>query len=235
MKRNLLLLVILLECKLFSIGQCDSTLRPSENPSVAYRLRGSKCEGEYLAQVGAPSIEIASFTIGLLTYKLERNEIIKIINPAAFPIHIRSSALSIDTYYRMDALLKRRDTLKWSVNDVLLDLGISSRYLGVYGWFGSGQEKTYLPARPVTSITNQSDRNIYLIIRPSTRCKEAQYRYGLAGQPPGDYQTAGLSNARESITITLPASLRGLYNIEIAVQLESGNSWIVEQYKFRIP
>ena len=108
----LCLVIILIQSNLTSFGQCDERLAPAQNPTVAYRFRGNRCEGAYSAQVGAPSLEIAGFTIGTLSYNLERNEIIKIKNFTGFPIFIRSSALSIGTYYRMDASLKKGDTFK---------------------------------------------------------------------------------------------------------------------------
>src|SRR5687768_5686689 len=102
----LFFIIILLQSKIDSFGQCDSRLAPAQNGTVAYKFRGNRCEGAYSAQVGAPSMEIAGFTIGPLSYNLERSEIIKIKNFTKSPISIRSSALSIGTYYRMDASLK---------------------------------------------------------------------------------------------------------------------------------
>ena len=234
MKKILVFFIVLLQSKLVSFGQCDNTLAPAQNPSVAYRLRGNRCEGTYSAQVGAPSMEVAGFTIGTLSYNLERNEIIKIKNFMKFTIFIRSSALSLGTYYRMDASLKPKDTLIWAVRDVLLDLEIPAKNLGVYGWFGSEHEKTYLPVKPVSSSFIEADKKSYLIIRPSTRVIKAKYRYALSGQSLGNYKDAISSNAKQSISIVLPGDLNGVYNIEVAAMLQSGTDWVVKQYKFMI-
>lgn len=234
MKKVVIFFIVLLPGTLISFGQCDNTLTPAQNPSVAYRLRGNRCEGTYSAQVGAPSMDIAGFTIGPLSYKLERNEIIKIRNTRNSPISIRSSALLIGTYYRMDASLRSMDTLRWAINDVLLDLGIPSKYLGVYGFVGSEQAKTYIPVKPVSSISDSSNIKLYLIIRPATKVNNARYRYGLATQALGEYIMAESSNSRQTITIILPENLRGVYNIEIAASLEPGNTLVTRQYKLMI-
>jgi hypothetical protein len=231
MKKILTFLPVLYS-QLICFGQCDNTLTPAQNPTVAYRFRGNRCEGTYSAQVGAPSMEIAGFTIGPLLYNLDRNEIIKIKNLREFPISIRSSALSIGTYYRMDASLSSNDTLNWAVRDVLFDLRIPARYLGVYGWVGSQQEKTYLPVKAISSNSNEADEKLYLIVRPSARVTRAKYRYALEGQALGGHKDANLVNAQKSISIVLPDTLNGIYNIEIAALLESGTDWVVRQYKF---
>src|SRR5215212_8807724 len=116
MKKGLLLFLALLSCQLISFGQCDNTLTPSDNPSVKYKPRGNgknRCEGTYSAKIGVKSLDLISFTIGTLSYKLEKNEIIEIKNSMTVPIFIRSSALPLGIYYRMDAVLSGNETLKW--------------------------------------------------------------------------------------------------------------------------
>lgn len=211
--------------------QCDNTLRPVDNPSTAYRARGERCEGVYVALVGAPSLEIVGFTIGIFSYKLETNEVIQINNSTGVTMFIRSSALPLNTYYRMDATIPAGRTLRWEVNGVLRDLQISSNYLGVYGWSGTENEKTYLPVRPVSSNYNASDSNFYLIIRSSSKVKEATYRYGVTGQSFGSYESIVSSGSIRPMIIVLPKNLRGRYTIEVSVKLESANDWIINQYK----
>ena len=70
----------LLLIKIISFGQCDNTLTPTHNTKVAYKPRGNRCEGEYSAKIGAPSLELVGFTIGIFSYKLERAESIEIKN-----------------------------------------------------------------------------------------------------------------------------------------------------------
>ncbi|NEU08450.1 hypothetical protein GZH53_09030 [Flavihumibacter sp. R14] len=232
MKKMLFFFIVLLQINVGSFAQCDKTLEPSSNPDIAYKVRGDRCEGAYSARVAAPSIEIAGLTVGPLAYKLESDEVMKVKNLMESPISIRSSALSIGTYYRMDASLKSKQTLEWSVNDVLLDLRIPAKYLGIYGWIGTEQEKTYLPVKVVSSNSNAGDGKLYLVIRPSTKVIRAKYRYASTGQALGEYEDASLLNAKKAISIVLPENLKGSYNIEIAAMLESGTEWVVKQYKF---
>ncbi len=156
--------------KFISSGQCDNTLKPSDNPKVAYKTRGNRCEGAYTAKVGAPSLDIVSFTIGKFSYKLEKSEIIKIENPFGSNIFVRASALPLNTYYWMDAYLEKDKTLKWEIKDVLFDLNIQSNSLGVYGRSGTEKEKVFLPVRPVSISDNKSDNKFFLLFAPVQKC-----------------------------------------------------------------
>jgi hypothetical protein len=234
MKKMMCVLILLLS-KSITYSQCDESLSPSDNPSIAYKFRGNRCEGTYTAHVGAPSMGIAGFTIGVLSYRLEKNETIEIKNGRAFPIFIRSTALPINSYYRMDATLDSNRILKWEIKEIIFDLKIPSKSLGVFGWFGSEQEKTYVPVQPVSSIYQEADKRLYLIVRPSTRVRGAKYRYALAGQRFGEYQDIKNSgNARETLTIVLPDHLKGVYTMEVAAMYEFEDKWVVKQYKLFI-
>lgn len=232
MKKLLLFCTVLLQTQFISFGQCDIRLRPADNPSTAYRARGERCEGAYVANVGGPSLEIAGFTIGVFSYKLEANEVIQIKNPTNSTIFIRSSALPLSTYYRMDATIAPGKTLRWEVNEVLNGLQIQSNYLGVYGWSGTEGEKTYLPVKPVSSGTNGSDRSLYLIIRTRVKAQEAKFRYALTGQNFGNYENLNSPSGNRPLVVVLPENLNGRYTIEVAAKLES--EWIIGQYKFLV-
>lgn len=233
---KLLIIFCLLLCKNFSFGQCDNTLHPSDNAQVAYKSRGDRCEGEYSARVGAPSLEIVSLTIGTFAYKLEQTESIQIKNPTGTDINIRSSAIPIRTYYRMDAFLANGQTLKWDIKDVIYNLKIPSNSLGVYGWAGPDNDKTYVPVKPISSIYDKTNTNIFLIVRPSAKVLSAKYRYATVAQNLHQYKDVNRSfETGQPIVITLPSDLQGSYLIEITAQLESGSGWIKRQYKISIP
>lgn len=235
MKQRLIYSAVLLLTSSISFGQCDNTLKPADNPKLAYKDRGNRCEGAYSAKVGAPSIDLVAFTVGALSYKLEKTEVIEIENPFGFTIHIRSSALPLNTYYRMDATLEKSKTLKWEVKDALFDLQIPSNSLGIYGWMGTENEKTFLPVKVVSSTIDRSDQKLYLIIRPSARVLGVKYRYSLAGESFNKYEDIKASfRPGQAVIIILPDNLKGEYNIEIAAMLESKSDWIKNQYKLFI-
>jgi hypothetical protein len=225
----------LLLSKIISFGQCDNTLKPSDNTKVAYQARGNRCEGEYSAKVGAPSLELVSFTIGIFSYKLEKTESVEIKNSTGFVINIRSSAIPLNTYYRMDALLENGKTFKWDIKDVLFDLKIPSNFLGVYGWFSTEKEKTYVPVKPISSNYDKTKTDIYFVVRPSEKALSVKYRYAKIGQNLGGYKdVTGSFRTGQSIQIILPPDLPGTNIIEIAALLEAQGGWIKKQYKISI-
>ncbi len=215
--------------------QCDVTLKPSENPKVAYKTRGERCEGTYDAKVGAPSLEVVGFTIGAFSYRLERAELIQIKNPAGSTCFIRASALPLNTYYRMDAALEKDQTLRWPVKDVLFDLQIPSYAAGVYGWMGTEKAKVYVPVQAVSSTHTPSDRKLYLIIRPSARVADVKYRYAPSGGSFSPYESStGSRQQGKLIVLVLPQTLKGDYRLEVAAQLESKSDWVKNQYQLFI-
>jgi hypothetical protein len=221
--------------QIISFGQCDNTLQPSINTKVAYKTRGNRCEGEYAAKIGAPSLELIGFTIGIFSYKLEKTESIAIKNSTGLVINIRSSAIPLNTYYRMDALVENGKTFKWDIKDVLFDLKIPSNFLGVYGWIGTQKEKTYIPVKPISTTYDNRNNNLYLIVRSSTKVLSVKYRYSKIGQNPNEYKEVNRSfRAGQSIVIILPPDLQGADMIEIAALLDSKSEWIKKQYKISI-
>jgi len=235
MKKHLLLFIILLTTTLISFCQCDNTLKPSDNAQVAYKTRGNRCEGAYVAKVAAPSLDVVSFTRGSFSYKLDKSEVITIENSFNSKIFIRAAALPLNTYYRMDAALEKNTILKWMIKDVLFNLNIPSNLLGVYGWKGSEKEKVFIPVIPVTSSYNKSDKRYYLIIRASTNVLEVKYRYSSAGADFSTYQSVGTkARVGQPIVIVLPEKFKGDYTIEVAAMLESKSEWVKNQYQISI-
>lgn len=233
--KKCLTLTLFLVAKFISIGQCDNTLKPSDNPKVAYKTRGNRCEGAYIAKVGAPSLDIVGFTIGQFSYKLERSEMITIKNLFGSNIFIRASALPLNTYYRMDAFLEKDKTLKWEIKDVLFDLNIPSNSLGVYGWSGTEKEKVFLPVKPVSFSNSKSDNKLYLVIRSSSKVLGVKYRYAPLGLNFSKYENINETiRAGQPIVIVLPANLEGEHIVEVAAMLESKSEWVKNQYQLLI-
>ena len=186
--------------------QCDNTLKPSDNAQVAYKPRGNRCEGTYIAKVAAPSLDVVGFTKGMFNYKLDKSEVITIENTSGSNIFIRASALPLNTYYRMDAALEKNTAFKWMVKNVLFNLNIPSNSLGIYGWKGSEKQKIFVPVKPVSS-SYKPDKKYYLIIRTSANVLEVKYRYA-SGADFSSYQSVGgKARAGQPIVIVLLKTL----------------------------
>lgn len=134
-------------------GICDEGLMGTLSGSEAYRWRGDRCEGLYVLQVSNPHLRIVSLTEFFEAFDPERPEDLTIewdAPPgAAGQLRLRASDLRPDTFYRMDA----RPTLEsgsylWTC-DLLAQLEISSRSLGMAGFTEEepGGLRTYYPLR----------------------------------------------------------------------------------------
>jgi len=233
MKKRLLFFIILQLILSITFCQCDNTLKPSDNPQVAYKTRGNRCEGTYTAKVAAPSLDVVGFTKGMFSYKLDKSEVIIIENTSGSNIFIRASALPLNTYYRMDAVLEKNAVFKWMVKDVLFNLNIPSNSLGVYGWKGNEREKIFVPVKPVSS-SYKPDKKYYLIIRTSANVLEVKYRY-VENANFSSYESVGAkARAGQPIVIVLPENFKGDYTIEVAAMLESKSEWVKNQYQISI-
>lgn len=233
MKKYVLCCLVYFVVNSISLAQCDHTLKPSDNPSVAYKTRGNRCEGTYAAKVGAPSLDVVGFTIGKFSYKLEKSESITIENSYGFNFFIRASAIPLNTYYRMDASLGKGQTLTWQIKDVLFNLTIPSNSLGVYGWSGTEKEKVFIPVKAVSSTYNPSDDKLYLLIRPSSKILGVKFRYAQSDHSFSAYETVN-GASRQLIVIVLPEDLKGQYSIEVAAMLESKSDWVINAYQLSI-
>jgi hypothetical protein len=235
MKNRLMLFFMFITAAHMALSQCDLTLSPSENTKIAYKTRGNRCEGAYAAKVGAPTLDVVGFTVGKFSYKLEKDEIITIENMSGGNIFIRASAIPLHTYYRMDAALQKDKALTWEIKDVLLSLNIPSNLLGVYAWSGTEKNKLFSPVTALSSTTNKMDKNLYFLIRPSSKVLGVKYRYARDGENFPSYQNVVTSGkAGEPILILLPENLSGKYHVDIAAMLESKSDWVTGQYMLSI-
>jgi hypothetical protein len=233
MKKRLFFFITLQLILSVAFCQCDNTLKPSDNPQVAYKTRVNRCEGTYTAKVAAPSLDVVGFTKGVFNYKLDKAEVITIENTFNSNIYIRASAIPLNTYYRMDAALEKNTIFKWMVKDVLFNLNIPSNSLGIYGWKGNEKEKIFVPVKPVSS-SYKPDKKYYLVIRTSANVLEVKYRY-TSGANLSSYESVdGKSRAGQPIVIVLPENFNGAYTIEVAAMLESKSEWVKNQYQISI-
>src|ERR1043166_1414631 len=86
-----------------------------------YQRRGDRCEGLYVANVGAHSLAAMSFSLGKIRFELDPAVRLQVSAPGQTQsINVRAVAIPPKTYYRMDAALPAGATMVWPVRDVLL-------------------------------------------------------------------------------------------------------------------
>jgi hypothetical protein len=237
MKCSMVLLVLLI-----CIGQpvyaqiCDSRLQPDDNKTIQYRARKNRCEGFYKTIVAAPGeLAVVGVTDGNFRFELDAKELITIAAPLVNnqAVSIRAVGIPLNMYYRLDAQLAPGQTLAWPVADVLYPMKLASENIGVLGWIGTEENKTYIPVMATAKIASVAqDGKIRLTVRASVDVTNVQWRSG----PVQQGKTAGLSDwnkppktsywAGEPIVIILPASTTGELYVEVAAQKQGTDEWL---------
>ena len=132
---------------------CDPDLEQSVTDQLGYRLRGDRCEGRYIQEVGSTILFAVSLTESFEEYDLTSGKdlIVEWTTPTAHDVHLRAQGLRHRLYYRMDTIRPPEKTSYPWPTDILASLEIPHDDVGVVGWMTytmSGTErKVYLPLR----------------------------------------------------------------------------------------
>jgi hypothetical protein len=225
------------------VAQC-ATLHPLPNSSFNYRDRGNRCEGFYVADVGATTMEPISFQQGTLGYELKPGTRLLVTVPGQTQsVHVRAVAIPARTYYRMDAVLNPGASLTWPVDDVLLPEHLTPERIGVLAWKGSEQNKTLLPVRVENTGATSPGSHVLsavLTVRPSFDVQRIKWRSAaVAGTDCSEFgpwhdSSAPQVLAQQPVRLSL-GGLEGEHCIDIAAEAESSNEWTTTRVKLEIP
>jgi hypothetical protein len=134
----------------------------------------------------------------------------------------------------MDAYIASRDSLSWDVGDVLRQIGLRSKNIGIFGWVGKEVDKTY-----VAITTPGSNKNVHLILRSSTDVLEFKWRsFKYTNNQPGPvtaYQTLGDFNANSAIEILLDQTFSGIYSVQVHCKSPGSPAPLIAEYKIVVP
>jgi hypothetical protein len=231
-------------CPLSSQNTKCEKLHPLAGSQFRYSDRGNRCEGFYVADVGAETLEPVSLTEGELLYDLRPGLTLQLSTSSQVgPFHVRAVAKPPRTYYRMDAVLEAGSSLSWPVDDVLWPEHLSADRIGVFAWKGSKDEKIFLPVRvtmPGSERAADFYQTAYLSVRPSFDVEKVMWRtakmehsncsaYGTWK----DVLPNGVS-AGEPVRFRL-AGLKGENCIQVAAKSETRNDWSTLTMRVELP
>jgi hypothetical protein len=211
-------------------AQCDQSLRPISG-QAGYTPRGDRCEGLYVSDVSAQSLELISLLRGKLHYDLQPHVQLTIVGPdisslAQGRIQVRAVAQPLNTYYRMDTVLPTNLRMMWPVKDVLLPLHLHADRVGVYGWIETQPEKLFVPLRVIPQGASLPRVPIEVIVRSSLDVEGLVWRMAVDNTNPPPWQTAGANiPAGHPVTITLPEGPRTILRVEVAAKIENRAQW----------
>jgi hypothetical protein len=217
-------------------------LPPLQDSQSGYQKRGDRCEGLYVANVGAHSLAAMSFSLGKIRFELNPSVQLQVSAPGQTqPVNVRAMALPPKTYYRMDAALPAGATLVWPVRDVLLRENLSDSRIGIFAWKGPDGAKTLIPVRVVPQGAAVRPAAPFLTIEASFDAQKVKWRSAPARndgcQPFGPWQDAIQRPVTASwpIAIDLKELPAGVHCLETAVQSGGSTTWETLKLRLEIP
>jgi hypothetical protein len=206
-------------------------LEPLPGSSSQYKDRGNRCEGLYVANFGAKSLALVSFTLGVIKYPLQQGATLRVA-PANSndTVHVRAVAKPPNVAYEMDAILQPGSWLDWPVNDVLLPEGLNDKKIGVYGWKQDRGHQVFVPIRVLVSGSPPaSSSSPLLTLRPSFDVQVLKWRSAVGGDTcgtPGSWRDGLTAPVDAGQTLDIPLEqLRGPVCLDIAAQ-GSDSEWV---------
>ena len=224
--------------------KCDS-VRPLPSSSSAYKNRGNRCEGLYVADVGSRSIDIISFTVGSVRYDLNSKSALKVSAVANSPsVNVRAVAITPKTYYRMDTFVQRGAMLVWPVKDVLLPEHLTDNRIGIFGWTGAENSKIFVPVKVATEHapppTPLNDHAI-LLTQTSFEADSIKWRWaraqGSSCSAFGRWDDAihNPITANSPVKIDFSKLSRGVDCVELAARSQVSNDWVTLKIRIELP
>ncbi len=224
--------------------KCDA-VRPLPGSPSSYKNRGNRCEGLYVADVGAHSIDVVSFTSGRLTYDIGSKMSLRVSASSQAPaVNIRAVAIPPRTYYRMDTVLRSGLPLIWPVADVLLPEKLTDNRIGIFAWTGTENSKTFVPARVAPDKAGQRSPRlnpILLTIQLSFDAEAIKWRWarvqgGRCAAFDQWQDAAGQAvKASRPVQINLQRVPARFGCVEIAARSRDKNEWATLPIRVEIP
>jgi hypothetical protein len=224
--------------------KCDS-LHPLPGSTSAYKNRGNRCEGLYVAEVGSRSIDIISFTAGSINYDLNSRSPLKVTALGNSPsVNIRAVAVTPRTYYRMDTVLQKGATLVWPITDVLFPEHLAANRIGIFGWSGPEVSKTFIPTRVASEhvpATPASNGHIMLLAQTSFDADSIKWRWARS-QGTGCLAFGGWEDAithpiiaSSPVKIDFNGVAAGVDCVELAARSQVSNGWVTLKIRVEMP
>ena len=224
--------------------KCDS-VRPLPSSSSAYKNRGNRCEGLYVADVGSRSIDIISFTVGTVRYDLNSKSELKVSAPGSSPLaNVRAVAITPKTYYRMDTFLQRGKTLVWPIKDVLLPEHLTDSRIGIFGWTGAESSKVFVPVKVATEAAKPPtpvNEHVFLLTQTSFEADSIKWRWaraqgqGCSAFGKWDDAIHNPITANSPVKIDFSKLSSGVNCIELAARSQMSNDWVTLKIRVELP
>jgi hypothetical protein len=222
--------------------QCDRNLLTLPTSPLGYRLRGDRCEGLYVEEVSGSAILIASWTEVFDDFDVARTPNLTVVwdvPDGAGQVRLRAQGLRRRLYYRMDALRPAgSSSFDWPT-DLLTELRIPRRDLGVVALatasVGVTEREMYLPLRIAQGSPPSRSASYRLAILPGTELGEVYVTLAMVAGPTrtmlkdGEPLGYGYYPANRPFDIAVTGlKAKGFYQLTIGATLKSGGAATAE-------
>jgi hypothetical protein len=172
--------IILLICFILMSSQVSAKklpcldLEPDDNPTIAYKQRGNRCEGFYQCPVSTESLTLVGLSYGKLEFDAKKNEDLYVVVPRAVgqQVHIQGVGVPLETYYRLDAWGRPEKSFLWPL-DIIRKKQMTSADIGLLGTLVA-DPKIYTPLAFGDSVNSLASLN--LTLRPLVDLSSIQWR-----------------------------------------------------------
>ncbi len=226
---------------------CDPEIEQSTTDQLGYRLRGDRCEGRYIQEVGSTILSAVSLTEAFEEYDLNSGEdlVVEWNAPPGQNIRLRAHGLRQRLYYRMDTTAPSGNTsYRWPIK-VLSGLDIPRVDVGVLGWMtysiGKARQDVFLPLRISQQGSATPSQRYQMILWPGKELTEVYISLapvkadGSFGSFIMDGKALEYSYypAEQGIELEISAmETPGVYYLEIGAELKRGGTVTIEHWLY---
>lgn len=223
-------------------SHCDPSLASVPETANGYRLRGDRCEGIYVRDVGA-SMVVASFTEAFEFSHPQARQPLRVQwdAPDGATLRLRARGLRRRLHYRMDTSRTAATSYFDWPTDVLSSLELTRRDVGIVGltsiMVGPVRRDVYVPLRVgpgaapagagAYTLALMSDvelREVFVTL-VATNANGGTARVVKNGQPLG----YGYYPPERPIELTIDnLPMTGVYHLEIGAMLQNGGSTAID-------
>lgn len=238
--RKLLMLLCLSLFKPEIEAQCDPDLTASDNAVLQYKDRGNRCEGFYRSKVSNNSkLYVVSCTWGDFKFKNEKGEVITLSVPGAGEqsVKVRAQGIPVGLYYRMDAALDGKKTLKWDANEVLLKYPDTKMAynIGLRAFFGDDDKLVFVPVAAASKLLSPTNNNApAVVVQLMCNTRLAAFSWQLDGG--GWKKLEGPFRDGKPVRLQLPAntSKGKKHKLEVKYRLENDSRDKIDHFSIQL-
>jgi hypothetical protein len=156
-------------------------------------------------------------------------------------VNIRAVAITPKTYYRMDTVLQHGKTLIWPVTDVLLPEHLTDNRIGIFGWTGTEEGKTFVPVDVRSGIPAPASDHAILVTQTSFDADAIKWRWartqGKACQTFGGWEDAisHPTTANSPIKVDFKKLPGGVDCVELVARSQVSNDWVTLKFWVEMP